>query len=451
MSDRNAMYARRTVTPEGIRPACIVVENGRIAAVEETAVAGAIDLGDLTLMPGLVDSHVHLNEPGRTEWEGFANGTRAAEAGGVTTVVDMPLNSVPATTSVAALEEKRRAAAGAARVDYAFWGGVVPGNAGELNELAAEGVVGFKCFLVDSGVPEFPAVTEDDLRKALPLLARLDLPLLVHAELPGPIEAAASEANGDARAYATWLSSRPPAAEVEAIRLMIRLCREFRARVHIVHVSAAEALDDLRRARGEGLPLTAETCPHYLTIDAESIPEGATEFKCAPPIRNRGNQEMLWSALRDGVIDLVASDHSPCPPAMKNPETGDFMTAWGGIASLELGLTVMWTAAEVRGFGFDRVVTWMCECPAKLAGLGERKGRIAVGCDADLVAFDPEFEWTVSSSELRQRHPVTPYAGRRLSGRVMRTWVRGREVYGPHAADSPAGEWLPGARAAAAR
>jgi len=410
----------------------VIVREGRIADVLRAADAPALDaedLGELVLMPGLVDTHVHVNEPGRTEWEGFETATRAAAAGGVTTIVDMPLNSVPATTTVAALAAKRAAAAGQCVVDVAFWGGVVPGNAEELAGLAAAGVRGFKCFLVPSGVDEFPHVGERELHEAMPQIARLGLPLLVHAELPGPIEAAARSATWrDPRAYASWLASRPDGAEREAIAMMLTLCAETRCRLHIVHLASADAVPLLRSARARRLAVTVETCPHYLFFDAGEIADGATPFKCAPPIRERENREALWAALRARVIDLIATDHSPCPPEMKRMESGDFFAAWGGIASLELSLAAVWNGARVRGFTPADLARWMCEAPARLAGLEGTKGTIAPGLDADLVVWDPAEEWTVDAAALHQRHKLTPYAGRRLAGRVRRTYVRGELV-----------------------
>lgn len=425
-----ALRSRRIVTPEEIVDGHVVVAGGRIAAVavgDAPAAMRVEDLGALALLPGLVDTHVHVNEPGRTGWEGFATASRAALSGGVTTIVDMPLNSIPATTSVAALMQKREAAVGAAvRVEY--WGGVVPGNAAELAPLAAAGVRGFKCFMVPSGVDEFGHVGERELREAMPILAWLGLPLLVHAESPEPIErATAAVAGRDPRAYATWLASRPPAAEVEAIRLVLRLAGDTGCRVHIVHLAAGEPLADLRAARERGLPVTVETCPHYLTFAAEAIADGVTEFKCAPPIREAAQREQLWRALVAGDIDLVASDHSPCPPAMKGRERGEWMAAWGGIASLELGLSVMWTEARRRGATLVDIARWMAAQPAVLAGLGEHIGRIATGCDADVVAFDTDAAWTIDASRLRQRHKLTPYAGRSVEGRVRRVWRSGVE------------------------
>ncbi len=404
-----------------------------------------IDAGDDVVMPGVVDTHVHLNEPGRTDWEGFESGTRAAAAGGVTALVEMPLNAIPATTSVAGLEAKLAAARGKLSVDTGFWGGVVPGNAAEIEPLWNRGVLGFKCFLVPSGVDEFQHVTENDLRAAMPILARLGAPLLVHAELPGPIDQAAeleSCVTWDGRAYDCYLASRPREAENSAIRLMLRLCREYRTRVHIVHLSSSDAIGMLAAARREGLPITVETCPHYLHFAAEDIEDGTCQYKCAPPIRERANNERLWGALGDGMIDLVATDHSPCPPGMKQLDAGDFSSAWGGIASLQLGLPVTWTGARARGVPIEHVVQWMCEAPARLAGL-DRKGRIAEGCDADLVTFRPDADFVVDPSRLYHRHPLTPYAGARLSGVVDRVWLRGAEIVtGGRVGDAPRGQVL---------
>jgi allantoinase len=382
-------------------------------------------------MPGIIDTHVHINEPGRTDWEGFYTATQSAAAGGVTTLIEMPLNSIPATTTLAAYRQKLTAAAGQLWVDVGFWGGVVPGNAPELRPMWDAGVFGFKCFLVSSGVPEFAHVTEFDLHAAFPELAAIGAPLLAHAELPEPIEAALQSAPAKAppTSYATWLASRPRQSEDQAISLLLRLSSEFRARVHIVHLSSANALATLTHAKSLQAKVTVETCPHYLTFASEEIPDRATELKCAPPIRERENREQLWAALHDDIIDLIASDHSPCPPAMKLRDQGDFMQAWGGIASLQISLPAVWTAARSRGYPLTQVIRWMCEAPARLAGLQTRKGAIAVGCDADLVIFNPEEKFRVDPDRLHHRHKITPYAGRELAGIVEATFVRGQKVF----------------------
>jgi allantoinase len=423
--------SRRVVT-DAIAPAAIHVRGGvieRVAAWDDVPAGARLDdAGELAVLPGVVDTHVHLNEPGRTEWEGFATATRAAALGGVTTLVDMPLNSVPPTTTREAFAAKRAAATGQCAVDVGFWGGVVPGNAGELAGLVTDGVRGFKCFLIDSGVEEFGWVGERDLAPAMAILAELGAPLLVHAEVAGPIDdAAPGLATADPRRYATYLASRPPAAEEAAIALVTRLCRATRARTHIVHHSAASALDQLRAARAEGLPLTAETCPHYLHFTAEAIPDGATPFKCAPPIRDAANREALWRALAEGVLDLVASDHSPCSPGLKAIEAGDFVAAWGGVSGLQLALGVVWTEASARGHSLVDVARWMSAGPARLARLG-RKGAISAGRDADLVVFDDAARTTVTPASIQHRHRVTPYAGETLRGAVMATYLRGRRV-----------------------
>ena len=429
-----AFVSRHLVTAEGVRPAALLVEEGRIQAVtaadQVPAHAQIHDFGEAVILPGLVDSHVHINEPGRTDWEGFANATRAAAAGGYTLLADMPLNCLPATTTVAALEAKREAARGQCWVDWSPWGGIVSDNQEHIEALAAAGVAGFKCFLIDPGIDGFTMVTERQLRAALPRVARSGLPLLAHAELAAPVNAATGRlANADWRRYATYLQSRPDEAELSAIRLLLALCREYAFRLHIVHLSTCHALNDLRTAKSEGLTVSVETCPHYLCLASEDILDGATPFKCAPPIRSRENCERLWEGLREGTIDMVVTDHSPCPPSMKCIDEGDFRMAWGGISSLSVALPVMWTEAEKRGFTLADIARWMSEGPARLAGCGARKGRIAAGYDADLVVFDPDADFLVTKERLYYRHPVSPYLGQRLRGVVKAAYLRGKLVF----------------------
>jgi allantoinase len=418
------------VTPAGVVEAAVVVLGETIAAVvpfnEPPAGAAVEDVGDLLVLPGLVDTHVHINDPGRADWEGFDTATAAAAAGGVTTLVDMPLNSDPVTTTPEALAAKRAAARGRLRVDCGFFGGLVPGNADQVEPLAASGVVGFKAFLCHSGIDEFPNVTEADLRAAMPILARLGLPLLVHAELVPPTAAPMDPARPTS--YAAWLASRPSTWEVEAIRLMVALCREYRCRVHVVHLATADALPLIAEARAEGLPLTVETCPHYLTFAAGEIPDGDPRFKCAPPIRTAADREALWEALRAGLIDTIGTDHSPAPAALKHLDTGDLARAWGGIASLQLALPAVWTEARRRGFTPEDLARWMSRRPAELVGLAGRNGSIEPGCDADLIVVDPDATFVVDPTALYHCHPATPYEGRTLSGRVVATYLRGRKV-----------------------
>lgn len=433
-------------------PRALHLRGGKIHQVlpYETTVEGVPteDVGAGLLMPALVDSHVHINEPGRTLWEGFATATRAAAAGGVGTVVDMPLNSIPPTTTVENLQAKVRAADGNLWVDVGLWGGAIPGNALELRRMLDAGALGFKCFMVPSGVDEFPHVEPPDLERALGALAETGAPLLVHAELQGPLDAAlkALGAAPDPRRYETYLRSRPTEAEDQAVALLLGLCRRTRARVHVVHLASSGALGLLARARDEGLPFTAETTPHYLSLSAETVPDGDTAYKCAPPIREERHRERLWEALGSGLLGQVVTDHSPCTPELKLPERGDFLAAWGGIASLQFGLPVVWTEARARGHDPSALLRWMAEAPAALATLAHRKGRLLPGYDADLVLWDPEARFTLTPDLIEHRHKVTPYLGRSLYGVVHKTWVGGRCVYtrsgGPRFAPVPTGRWL---------
>ncbi len=418
--------SQRVVREDGVGPATVVIADGRIADVV-VGDAGSLlvqDVGDSAVSPGIVDTHVHMNEPGRTEWEGFAHGTRAAAAGGVTTIIDMPLNSIPVTIDAEALRVKVAASEAQRWVDVGFWGGVVPHNVPDLIGLAEGGALGCKTFLSPSGIDEFPNTTRADLQKAMPILRDCGLPLLVHAEL----ELGASVNEPDRRKYQHYLQSRPRLWEDEAIKLVVELVRASGCHAHIVHLSSSSSLETLRRAKEDGLPITAETCPHYLCLDAAQIPDGATQFKCAPPIREYENRELLWRGLFDGVIDFVVTDHSPCTPALKRMDLGEFDLAWGGIASLSMGLAAVWTEASKRGATLAQLARWMSAGPASLAGL-RQKGRIARGYDADLVVWDPARAFDVTEEKLHTRHKLSPYLKRRLLGEVRQTFVRGQSAY----------------------
>lgn len=431
-----AISGKNICTPDGITAGVVLVKDGAIADVVTRLPADAsntvIDIGEKILMPGIIDPHVHLNEPGRTAWEGFATGTRSAAAGGITTLVEMPLNASPVTTTAAAFDKKAAAAEGQLQVNCGFWGGLIPGNEADIEMLIDKGVLGFKAFLTHSGIDEFPNVTAHDLHKAMPVIARHNLPLLVHCELTTSnkqLPTGNEKTANDERSYQHYLSSRPAAWEDEAIALMIQLCEQYQCRVHIVHLSSANSIEQIKAAKQKELPLTVETAQHYLYFNAEEIPDAQTAFKCAPPIREKENNEHLWRALQEGIIDFVATDHSPAPPDMKEIESGNLMKAWGGIASLQLALPVLWTAARKRNIPVTAMAKWLCEKPAILPGLHTTKGKIAKGFDADLVVWDPDKQFCVTEELLHHKHKMTPYLNQALYGVVTHTWLGGQLIF----------------------
>ena len=438
------LRSRRVLTDDGIIAAAVVVKDGVIVEVAPPDFVGGgyvrVDAGDLLVTPGIVDSHVHINEPGRTEWEGFHSATQAAAAGGITTVVDMPLNCIPATTSRVNAEEKQKHLRDQLFVDVAFWGGVIPGNVAELPGLARFGVPGCKCFTCPSGVDEFPHVTAADLAIAMPVLRDTGTTLLVHAEAPGPLddaEAILKREGADPRAYSTYLRSRPNASEDEAIAMIIALSEQHRCPAHIVHLSSSSALPMIKAAQARGVKISAETCLHYLTFTAEEIGDGATPYKCAPPIREASNREALWAGLKDGTISMVVSDHSPCTPQLKKLDVGlgapvdegSFMGAWGGIAGLQLGLSALWTQSKARGVDVATMFHWNSANTAKLAGVAHKKGKLAAGYDADIVVWDDGAHFTVKGDALHHKHKVTPWSGRILDGVVEATIVSGHVAF----------------------
>ena len=425
-----AISGRNICTPEGMREGTVLVKAGVIVDIL-TGPTGAvsqteIDIGESVLMPGIIDPHVHINEPGRSDWEGFNTATRSAAAGGVTTLVDMPLNSSPVTTTADAFDKKLAATEGQLHVNGGFWGGIVPGNKPEIEKLIDKGVLGFKAFLTHSGIDEFPNVTELDLHAAMPIIARHQLPLLVHCELTTNVQPPPA---GNDQSYKNYLSSRPRQWEDDAIALMIRLCEQYQCRVHIVHLSSAGSIEQIKQARQKGLPITVETAQHYLYFNAEEIPDAQTAYKCAPPIREKENNEQLWQALEQGIIDFVATDHSPAPPALKEINSGNLIKAWGGIASLQLALPVLWTAARRRNIPVAHMAGWLCEKPAILPGLQKSKGRIAKGFDADFVVWDPDKPFRVTAEALYHKHKITPYINQELYGVVKQTWLAGQLIF----------------------
>ena len=428
-----AVRSTKIVTPSGLIDGAVLVEAGKISAVggAESIPKGTrvYDVGNLMVLPGLVDTHVHINEPGRTDWEGYDSATRAAAAGGITCVVDMPLNCIPVTTSLKAFQEKISAVGSQLHVDCAYYGGVIPGNQSALAEMVNAGVVGFKAFMVESGIDDFPYAKPDDLSIAMKILKSLDVPLLVHAELDDSDGTAIYAEHKLPEPYASYLKSRPASWEVEAIKTVIGLSAQHDCRTHVVHLSAAAAVSDIMAAKSRGTKITVETCPHYLSFDAESIAAGDTRFKCAPPVREKANQDKLWQHLEAGQIDFVVSDHSPCTPQLKLMSEGDFEHAWGGIAGLQFGLPAIWSGAKKRHISPEKIVRWMCEQPPKLVGLHHKKGKILPGFDADLVVFDPDLPVSTAAKDIRHKHKVTPYSDLSLQGRVEATFVRGALVF----------------------
>lgn len=424
-----AIISNRVITPEGMQQAVVLIRDVKIADVVTELPGGnfpVTDVGDKVLMPALIDPHVHINEPGRTDWEGFDTATKAAIAGGITMLVDMPLNSSPVTTTVKAFDEKIKATEGQLHTNCGFWGGIVPGNEKEIEPLIEKGVLGFKAFLTHSGIDEFPNVMEDDLRKVMPVIAKHGLPLLVHCELSELSHDSLLTTHGSS--YQNYLTYRPKKWEDDAIALMIRLCEEFNCRTHIVHLSSADSIDQIAKVKQKGLPITVETGQHYLYFNAEDIKDGQTQFKCAPPVREKENNERLWQALKDGIIDFVATDHSPAPPEMKELSSGDFMKAWGGISSIQFALPVLWTAAKKHGCTLNDIAKWLCENPAGLTGLQKTKGKIQKGYDADLVVWDPEKSFTVTEKMIHHKHKITPYLNEELFGVVEQTWLSGEKI-----------------------
>lgn len=427
-----AIHSSRVVTPNGLQNATVFIEDGQIIGLE----AGRVqhegfplqEHGDDVIMPGLIDPHVHINEPGRTEWEGFDTATKAAAAGGITTLVDMPLNSSPVTTNAAAFRQKLEAAASKTHVNCGFWGGIVPDNLDDLEALLQSGVLGIKAFLTHSGIDDFPNVTEAHLRKGIPLLKKYEVPLLVHCELDTPHDGLA-KLDETPRNYMAYLGSRPRSWEDKAIELMIKLCAEYETKVHIVHLSSSNAIPMLRKAKDAGLDITVETCPHYLYFSAETIPDGATLYKCAPPIREKENNDQLWQALKDDLIDFVATDHSPAPPALKEMQSGNFKKAWGGIAGLQFSLPVTWTKAKNKGFSIADIAKLMSTNVADFLNLGHKKGKLAAGYDADIVIWQPEAAFEVKEAIIQHRHKLSPYLGATLNGLVKQTYVMGFKVF----------------------
>ncbi len=423
-----AIASQKVLTLEGEKPAAILIKGEKIldvVSIENIPEnCPTEDMRNNVIMPGLVDAHVHINEPGRTDWEGFETATKSAAAGGITTLVDMPLNCIPVTTTVDALNQKIIATKDQLWIDCGFYGGLIPDNIQDLESLADAGVLGFKAFLSPSGIDEFPNISEKNLREALPILAKKGIPVLVHAELEN--EATSTEEN---KTYKYFQESRPKSWENNAIKLLIRLCREFNVHIHIVHLSSADILPEIAQTRKDGFPLTVETCPHYLHFSSERISDGDTRFKCAPPIWNGENRENLWAGLEEGIINFITSDHSPCTPELKNLEAGNFEKAWGGISSIQFALPVIWTECKQRGYSLEQLINWMSKQPAKFVGMDDLKGQISPGFDADLVCWNPDKKYIIKKEAIHHKNKLTPYEGESLYGVVNATFLRGQKVY----------------------
>jgi allantoinase len=424
--------SKNILTPQGIIDGIILISNGKISDIisskNDSCDFPIEDANESIVMPGIIDPHVHINEPGRTDWEGFDTATKAAAAGGITTLIEMPLNSSPVTTTKNNFQIKLNSAKNKLHVNCGFWGGIVPGNLNELEELLESGVFGFKAFLTHSGIEDFPNTHAGHLRKALKTLKKYNKPFLVHCELD-TVHDDLKFLEQNPKNYSAYLKSRPKSWEDNAIKLMIDLCRETGALVHIVHLSSAKSIEQIQKAKQEGLSLTVETAPHYLFFNAEEIPDGATEYKCAPPIREKENNEKLWNALLDGTIDFIATDHSPAPPSMKEIESGNFKKAWGGIAGLQFSLPVVWTKMKEKNIPVEKSLKWMCENPVKLCQLNSSKGKIEKGFDADIVVWNPDEKFTVEEKDIQHRHKITPYLNRELFGVVEQTYIGGKKIF----------------------
>lgn len=421
-----ALKSKNIVTPTNIVEGIICCNEGKILSIKayNSNIENIIDVGELFVLPGVIDPHVHINEPGRTEWEGFNTITKAAIAGGVTTLVDMPLNASPVTTTVVAFDAKIKATSNKLNCNCGFWGGVIPGNENEMEGLIKKGVLGFKAFLTHSGIDEFPNVTENDLRKAMPIIAKHNLRLLVHCELSKVLSFQESESS-----YLNYMNSRPREWEDNAIELMIQLSQEFNCKVHVVHLSSSNSIKKIQEAKSKGIPITVETSQHYLYFSSEEIGNGKTEYKCAPPIREKENNIKLYKALEENIIDFVATDHSPCTPNLKELESGNFMKAWGGISSIQFALSVLWTVVKNNNGSIHQLVKWLSENPAKCIGFKNTKGKIEIGFDADLIVLNPEEKFTVTESSIHHKNKITPYLNKLLCGVVHQTYLKSKLVF----------------------